>query len=100
MLYNGEGVAPYPAGAAKLFMKAAARDNPIAQDRLAHLYVVGRGVPKSLVDAAVMRALAEDHGLKDPQLDAELAGLTADQQKAVDAALRKRSAFASPVIQE
>jgi len=100
MLFNGEGVAPDPAGAAKLFMKAAARDNPIAQDRLAHLYVLGRGVPQSLVDAAVMRQLAEDHGLKDSPLDAELAGLTAEQRKAVDEALRKRNAFASPVIQE
>jgi len=30
-------------------LKAAVKNNPIAQNRLAHLYATGRGVPKDLV---------------------------------------------------
>ena len=47
MLFNGVGVDRDENEAAKIFHKAAARHNPIAQNRLAHLYIAGRGVPRT-----------------------------------------------------
>ena len=69
MLFNGVGVSKDEAGAAKIFELAAARRNPIAQNRLAHLYLTGRGVPKDLVRAPLWNGFARAAGLKDEKLD-------------------------------
>ena len=45
MLFNGVGVEKNEAAAAKIFLRAAARNNPIAQNRLAHLYVTVAACP-------------------------------------------------------
>ena len=42
--------------------RAAGRHNPIAENRLAHLYLGGRGVPKDLVLAEVWNGLAKAAG--------------------------------------
>ena len=48
MPFNGVGVDRDETEAAKISReRAAAHANPIAQNRLAHLYVGGRGVPRA-----------------------------------------------------
>jgi len=66
--------------AAKLFGRAAAQNNPIAQNRLAHLYATGRGVKQDLAEAAAWNVLAKAGGVKDDQLDALTAALTPEQR--------------------
>ena len=43
--FNGDGTKKDEAAAAKLFLKAARRGSPIAQDRLARILMAGRGMP-------------------------------------------------------
>jgi TPR repeat protein len=93
MLFNGVGVAKDEAGAAKLLLRAAARNNPIAENRLAHLYVSGRGVTKDLVEAATWNRFAKAAGIDDPDLDAATASLTPDESKRVDELIRRQTAF-------
>ena len=52
----------------------------IAQNRLARLYAVGRGVPKNLVEAAAWHLLAAGRGLADAWLDQALKDLPPDQR--------------------
>jgi TPR repeat protein len=93
MLFNGVGVARDEAGAARLFLKAAVRNNPIAQNRLAHLYATGRGVSPSLVQAATWNRFARAAGIKDDELDALTANLSPAESAAVDQAVRRQTAF-------
>ena len=93
MLFNGVGVAKDEAGAAKLFLKAAAKNNPIAQNRLAHLYATGRGVAKDPVQAAAWNRFANAAGIKDAELDALTAGLSAEQMAKVEQAVRLQAQF-------
>jgi TPR repeat protein len=74
-------------------LRAAARNNPIAENRLAHLYVSGRGVPKDLVEAATWNRFAKAAGIDDPDLDAATAGLTPEESKRVDELVRRQAAF-------
>ena len=92
-MYEGKGVPLNAAGAAKLFLKAAAKNNPIAQNRLAHLYATGRGVPKDLVQAAAWHRFAKAAGIKDAELDALTANLSAAQMAKVDEAVRRQAEF-------
>ena len=48
MLFNGVGVPKDETAAAKIFLKAAAQDNPVAQNRVARILAVGRGLPRIL----------------------------------------------------
>jgi len=50
MLFNGIGVEKDEAGGARYFLKAATRNNPVAQNRAARLLVAGRGVKKDVVE--------------------------------------------------
>jgi TPR repeat protein len=93
MLFNGIGVDKDEAAAAKLFLKAAAKNNPIAQNRLAHLYAVGRGVPKDPVQAAAWHRFAKAAGIKDDDLDALTASLTPAEKIKVDEAVRRQAEF-------
>ena len=43
--FNGDGVDKDEAAAAQLFLKAAHRGSPIAQNRLARILMAGRGMP-------------------------------------------------------
>ena len=93
MLFNGVGVSKDEAAAAKLFLKAAAKNNPIAQNRLAHLYAIGRGVPKDLVRAAAWHRFAKTAGIADPELDSLTAGLSPKEMAKVDQLVRRQAAF-------
>ena len=69
-MFNGTGVARDEARAAALLKKAARQGSPIAQNRLANILVVGRGLAADPVEAIkwhlVSRALgANDLGLDD-----------------------------------
>ncbi len=81
MLFNGEGVAKDEAGAAKILLTAAARGNPIAQNRVAHLYARGEALPKDLAMAAAWNSFAKAGGLKDDELDVATANLTLDERR-------------------
>ena len=93
MLFNGVGVSKDEAAAAKLLLRAAARNNPIAENRLAHLYASGRGVAKDLVEAATWNRFAKAAGIDDPDLDAATANLTPAELKRVDDLIRRQAAF-------
>jgi hypothetical protein len=93
MLFNGVGVAKDEAEAAKLFLKAAAKNNPIAQNRLAHLYATGRGVPLDPVQAAAWHRFAKAAGIEDAPLDALTASLSKEQMAKVEQAVRRQAQF-------
>jgi hypothetical protein len=93
MLFNGEGVDRNETEAAKLFGKAAAQNNPIAQNRLAHLYAVGRGVKQDIAQAVAWNLLASADGVKDPQLDALSDQLTPQQRAAALETVRRQRMF-------
>lgn len=89
--FNGDGVAKDETGASKHFRLAAARGNAIAQNRLARLYATGRGVPKSLLEAAVWHLLAVGQGLDDPWLDTALRDLPAADRRRAEQLAAERS---------
>ncbi len=93
MLFNGVGTDKDEAAAALLFLKAASANNPIAQNRIARLLVVGRGIKPDLVEAMKWHLLAKAAGEKDPWLDQFLNKLTPDQRKDVDAAVHQFVGF-------
>ena len=93
MLFNGVGVTRDEAGAAHLFTLAAGRHNPIAQNRLAHLYLVGRGVPKDLVRVALWNGIAKAAGVDDAELDKATANLSPDDLKEVERLTRLELEF-------
>ena len=70
--FNGDGVVKNEILAARHFRHAAARGNAIAQNRLARLYLLGRGVPKNIVEALAWHTMAQSQGLNDPWLDERL----------------------------
>ena len=90
MLFNGVGVERDEAGAARLFVKAAGSNNPIAQNRLAHLYASGRGLPKDLIQAAVWQRFANAAGIEDKELDAALDKLSPQDLAKVEEIVRRR----------
>ncbi len=89
MLFNGVGVAKDEAAAATLFLKAAARNNVVAQDRAARLLALGRGIQKDVVEAMKWHLLASAAGEKDAWLDGILNSLTPDQRIEVEVAVKR-----------
>ncbi|MDB5590362.1 tetratricopeptide repeat protein [Enterovirga sp.] len=89
--FNGDGVAKDETAASKHFRRAAARGNAIAQNRLARLYAMGRGVPRSLLEAAVWHLLAKGQGLEDRWLDNALSELPAADRKRAEQLAAERS---------
>jgi hypothetical protein len=89
MLFNGIGVAKDETASARLFLKAAYRNNPVAQNRVARLLATGRGIPKDVVEAMKWHLLARAAGLKDSWLDGELAKLTPEERLKVEQILRQ-----------
>jgi hypothetical protein len=89
MLFNGIGVEKDETAAAKLFLKAAWRNNPVAQNRAARLLAAGRGLPKDMIEAMKWHLLARAAGVKDAWLDGELAKLSAQEKSAVEASLHQ-----------
>lgn len=87
--FNGKGVEKNEEDAAKYFIKAASLNNPIAQNRLARLYVVGRGVKPDLVEAMKWHVLARANGLPDEWLEERLRTLSQAQKTAVEEAIQR-----------
>ena len=75
--FNGDGLQKDERAAARHFRFAAARGNAIAQNRLARLYLTGRGVPRNLVEAAAWHLAAKSQGLPDATLEDGLRDLSA-----------------------
>jgi uncharacterized protein len=61
---------------AQWLMVAARQGNPVAQNRLAKLYAVGRGVEAEPVEAAKWHMLATEAGRRDAELDTFSQGAT------------------------
>jgi TPR repeat protein len=80
MLFNGTGVASDEAAAAQLFLRAAGKGNPIAQNRIARLYQSGRGIPPDSIEAAAWHLAARAKGLDDPALEQLFDRLKPEQQ--------------------
>jgi TPR repeat protein len=89
MLFNGEGIARDETAGAHLMLKAAARNNPVAQNRVARILAAGRGLPKDMTEAMKWHLLARAGGLKDAWLDSQLAGLSNQEKQGVEEAVRK-----------
>jgi TPR repeat protein len=89
MTFNGEGVAKDEAAAAKLFARAAVRNNPVAMNRLARLYASGRGVSKNNIEAVKWHLLARAVGLQDDYLDSVLNELNAKERAEVEDSVKK-----------
>jgi uncharacterized protein len=90
MTFNGDGTGKDERAAGKLFTRAATRGNIIAQNRLARMLAVGRGINRNLVDAAAWHLVARGQGLRDASLDIVLEGLSvADRQKAQNLAAER-----------
>jgi TPR repeat protein len=62
-------------------LRAASGGNVAAQNRLAKLYMGGIGTDPNEIDAAAWYFLARRQGLKDPEMEDFLHGLTDEQQK-------------------
>ena len=92
MLFNAEGVERNEPAAAKLFLRAAARDNPAAQNRLARILAAGRGMPKNIVEAMKWHILARLGGVADQWLEDQLIALPAEQKLKIDEAVKKHLA--------
>lgn len=88
-LFNGTGTEKNEEEAAKYFIKAASLNNPVAQNRLARLYVVGRGVKPDLVEAMKWHVLARANGLPDDWLEEKLRTLSQGQKTAVEEAIQR-----------
>ena len=69
MLFNGSGVAKDETAAARIFMKAARRGSAIAQNRLANILSVGRGLPADPVEAIKWHLVSKAGGATDLRLD-------------------------------
>ena len=68
-LFNGTGVAKDQRMAAILLAKAARKGNPVAQNRLANILAVGRGVQANPVQAIKWHIVAKAGGVSDIPLD-------------------------------
>ncbi len=67
--FNGTGTTKNEAAAAQIFLKAAQRGSPIAQDRLARILMAGRGMPADPIGAIKWHIIAKAAGAGDPDLD-------------------------------
>jgi TPR repeat protein len=89
MLFNGTGVEKDETAAAKLFLKAAMSNNPVAQNRVARILAAGRGLPKDMVEAMKWHLLAKAAGEKDTWLDEQLEKLSPREKVEVELSLRR-----------
>ena len=89
MMFNGTGVVRDQKIAAAWFKVAAEAGNPVAQSKLAQLYINAIGTRPDPVEAAKWFVLARRAGLNDPLLEDFYLGLNDEQQKAAITAANK-----------
>src|SRR5262249_61573442 len=68
-LFNGTGVARNEQGAVALLQKAARKGSPIAQNRLANILAIGRGIAADPIAAIKWHIVAKAGGVGDIPLD-------------------------------
>ena len=68
-MFNGTGVAKNEQLAAVLLAKAARKGNAVAQNRLANILAVGRGLQPNAVEAVKWHIIAKAGGVSDIPLD-------------------------------
>jgi uncharacterized protein len=68
-LFNGVGIARNETAAAALLQKAARKGSPIAQNRLANVLALGRGLPADPMEAIKWHLVAKAGGVSDIPLD-------------------------------
>ena len=87
-LFNGTGTEKNEATAAKVLRRAALQGSPIAQNRLAHLFMSGRGVAVDPIAAMKRHIIAKAGGLADTGLDEYTSKQSAEARTAAEAAAR------------
>lgn len=88
-LFNGVGTPKDEKASAQYFIRAAWKNSPVAQNRLARLYASGRGVKRDMIQAMTWHIIARAGGIKDKWLDDHLPSLTRTQREIVDQQVRK-----------
>jgi TPR repeat protein len=68
-LYNGDGIQRNQPVAVTLFHQAALKNNPVAQNRLAHILASGQGAPTDPVAATKWWLISKAAGETDLALD-------------------------------
>ena len=87
-MYNGTGVTKDEVRATALFRRAALRGSPIAQNRLARIFTIGRGAAASPVEAIKWHLISKAGGNSDPYLDKYAADQPDEVREAAQKAAR------------
>ena len=87
--YNGSETPKDETAAAQLLLKAARQNNAVAQNRMARIYMAGRGLPASPVEAIKWHMIAKAGGRGDPELDQFAAKQKPEDRDAADKAAKK-----------
>jgi TPR repeat protein len=87
--FNGDGTPKDEAAAGRLFLKAAYLNNPVAQNRVARIFMAGRGLPADPIEALKWHMISKAAGASDPDLDVFTAKQTPDVRDAADKAAKK-----------
>ena len=87
--FNGEFTDKDESAAARLFLSAARRGSPIAQNRLARILMAGRGLPADATEAIRWHIVAKQNGAGDPELDVFASKQPQTVRDAADKAARK-----------
>jgi TPR repeat protein len=89
MLLRGFGLKEDEPKTIKFLTSAANKGVPGAQNRLAHVYLEGVGVEKSMAEAAKWRILASAGGIEDGKLDLLLESLSENERQAAQKAAQE-----------
>ncbi|HSM19028.1 MAG TPA: hypothetical protein VK844_01490, partial [Hyphomicrobiales bacterium] len=89
MVFKGRGVQKDEKRGAAFLRRAAEHGNPVAQNRIAHLYANGRGVPIDPVEAAKWHLIARQGGKSDTWLDGYLDTLSEEERGKAEAAAQE-----------
>jgi TPR repeat protein len=87
--FNGDGIEKNESAAANLFLAAARRGSPIAQDRMSRILMAGRGMPADPTDAVKWHTIAKAAGAGDPDLDVYASQQTPAVRDAAEKAAKK-----------
>jgi len=94
-LFNGTGVPKNEPAAVKYLKRASLRGNPVAQNRLARLYILGKGVEADPVQAIKWHIASKAGGASDPQLDDFMAKQSRETRAAGELAAKPWIDYAS-----